>query len=134
TRRETWIGSRVSQLKRAMRGLDPNRHQRYANWQRITDDAALHGLMSDESRAAEYTERIVDYLWDHRGEPRDSDQLNAHLRTEWRTSLPDDMLMKVDLMSMAHGLEVRSPFLDFIVVNLVAPLPADWKLHGWQKK
>ncbi len=43
--------------------------------------------------------------------------------------LPNDMLIKVDRMSMAHGLEVRVPFLDRQMVQFCANLPADFKLH-----
>lgn len=134
TRRETWTGSRISQLKRAMRGLDPDRRRRYANWQRITDDNALRRMMREPAEAETCVRMCLDDLWRHRGEPKEGDDLNAHLLTEWRTSLPDDMLMKVDLASMAHSLEVRSPFLDFNVVDLVTPLPSRLKLHGWKKK
>jgi asparagine synthase (glutamine-hydrolysing) len=42
--------------------------------------------------------------------------------------LPNDMLVKVDRMSMAHGLEVRVPFLDTKLVSFCANLPADYKL------
>ncbi|MFO0973012.1 MAG: asparagine synthase (glutamine-hydrolyzing) [Phycisphaerae bacterium] len=133
TRRETRFGSKVSQLKRAVRGLDRRRPARHANWMRITDDRALGRLLA-HGDAGEHVRQIEQYLWSHRGEPRDGDDLNAHLATEWRTSLPDDMLTKIDLMSMASALEVRSPFLDFRVADLVAPLPAEWKLSGWRKK
>ncbi len=133
TRRETAVGSRVSQLKRAVRGIDRRPATRYANWMRITDDRTLRRLLNHADPAG-HVVAVEQYLWTHRGPPRDSDDLNAHLRTEWTTSLPDDMLTKVDLMSMAHGLEVRSPFLDYRVAELVAPLPADWKLAGWKKK
>jgi asparagine synthase (glutamine-hydrolysing) len=44
------------------------------------------------------------------------------------------MLTKVDLMSMAHGLEIRVPFLDYTVVNFAFSLPAAFKVEGSMKK
>jgi asparagine synthase (glutamine-hydrolysing) len=43
--------------------------------------------------------------------------------------LANDMLTKVDLMSMANGLEVRVPFLDYEVVNFLFSLPSDFKIN-----
>ena len=45
------------------------------------------------------------------------------------TYLPGDLLAKVDLASMAHGLECRGPFLDHRVVELAAAMPLDRKLR-----
>jgi len=47
--------------------------------------------------------------------------------TDLRTYLPDDLLVKVDIASMAHGLECRSPFMDHHVVELAASIP--WRYH-----
>jgi asparagine synthase (glutamine-hydrolysing) len=51
-----------------------------------------------------------------------------------RFRLLDDMLVKVDRMSMANSLEVRSPFLDHCLVELAARIPPELKLRRWQTK
>jgi asparagine synthase (glutamine-hydrolysing) len=51
-----------------------------------------------------------------------------------RVYLQDDILTKVDRASMLHGLEVRSPFLDIELVDLVRKLPARCKLRGGETK
>ena len=48
--------------------------------------------------------------------------------------LPDDLLVKVDLASMAHGLENRSPFLDHRFFEKVAPLPSSRRAHPFRTK
>lgn len=133
-RRETRLGGWISMMKRAVRSMDRRQPWRYANWMRTSDDRTFARLLHRPDRAAAALEDIVRLLWAYRGEPKSEDDLNHHLRTEWQLSLPDDMLTKVDLMSMAHGLEVRSPFLDFRLVDQVFPMDWRWKLHGWRKK
>ena len=50
------------------------------------------------------------------------------------TWLPDDLLVKVDRMSMAHSLELRVPFLDHQVVEFAYRLPSSLKIKGDQNK
>jgi asparagine synthase (glutamine-hydrolysing) len=61
-------------------------------------------------------------------------QLQRHLDFDQKCYLPDDILYKVDRMSMAHSLEVRPPFLDPRIVDFAASLPEDFKLRGSQSK
>lgn len=60
--------------------------------------------------------------------------LDRVLAADIATYLPDDLLVKVDIASMAHGLEVRSPFLDYEFLELTAAMPAKFKLRGHEKK
>jgi asparagine synthase (glutamine-hydrolysing) len=51
-----------------------------------------------------------------------------------KTWLPDDILVKLDRASMAHGLEARAPFLDYRLAEFAASLPVDLKLRGMRTK
>ncbi len=57
------------------------------------------------------------------------DPLNRILEMEWNTQLPDQVLAFVDYLSMAHSVEVRSPFLDYRLVEYVATIPGALKIR-----
>jgi len=58
------------------------------------------------------------------------DPVTQMLYIDTRASLPDDLLMVGDKMSMANSLEVRVPFLDYRLVQFIETLPPSLKLHG----
>ncbi|MEX2260493.1 MAG: asparagine synthase (glutamine-hydrolyzing) [Bryobacteraceae bacterium] len=60
--------------------------------------------------------------------------LNRFLLLDQTTYLPDDILYKVDRMSMAHSLEVRPPFLDHRIAEFAARLPENLKVRGFRTK
>jgi asparagine synthase (glutamine-hydrolysing) len=62
------------------------------------------------------------------------DEISQMMWVDFNTYLPGDILVKVDRMSMAHGLEVRSPFLDQKVIECVMRMPIDLKLKNWETK
>lgn len=58
------------------------------------------------------------------------DPLNRILEMEWNTQLPDQVLAFVDFLSMAHSVEIRSPFLDYRLVEFIATLPGAIKIRN----
>jgi asparagine synthase (glutamine-hydrolysing) len=62
------------------------------------------------------------------------DPLNRILEMEWNSQLPDQVLAFVDFLSMAHSVEIRSPFLDYRLVEFVASLPGNIKIKGGNVK
>jgi asparagine synthase (glutamine-hydrolysing) len=62
------------------------------------------------------------------------DELGGFQLLELRSSLPDELLMYADKLSMAHSLEVRVPYLDRDIVEYVQRLSADMKVRGGSTK
>lgn len=62
------------------------------------------------------------------------DLLHQAMSMDLHTYLPDDLMPKVDLGTMASGLEARSPFLDHHLLELTARLPARLQVRGRQTK
>jgi asparagine synthase (glutamine-hydrolysing) len=67
------------------------------------------------------------------GRARALDPLNQFLVADLATWLPEDLLMKVDKMSMSASLEARVPFLDHRIVELVSGMPSHLKWRGGGK-
>lgn len=77
-------------------------------------------------------QRYLEPFRRHLDRVKDWDPLAAALYVELKTYLVDDILTKVDRMSMAHSLEVRVPFLDHRVVELALSIPSQKKV-GWTR-
>lgn len=73
-------------------------------------------------------------LKEHFGDLSATDPLNRILEMEWKTQLPDQVLAFVDFLSMAHSVEIRSPFLDFRLVEFVATIPGNLKIKNGNVK
>jgi asparagine synthase (glutamine-hydrolysing) len=62
------------------------------------------------------------------------DLVDRMLDVDQQTYLPGDLLVKMDIATMAYGLEARSPLLDHELLELAAALPARFKVNGTEKK
>ena len=76
----------------------------------------------------------VDHLTKHYERLDRGDIVNTILAVDRETFLPDDLLFKIDIATMANGLEARSPLLDHHLVTFVAGLPGNMKLRRSKKK
>ena len=133
--RQGTLTNRVRQLRRFAEGAQLPAKERYLRWATFTTDAEARALMSEASReqvnAATYqarTQQLLSAIADER------ETLSQWLYTDTQLVLPNDMLTKVDLMSMAHGLEVRVPFLDHRLVEFAFQLPEESKINRRTKK
>jgi asparagine synthase (glutamine-hydrolysing) len=66
--------------------------------------------------------------------PEEAGTLSQVMYWEATANLTGDMLVKVDRMSMANSLEVRSPLLDHELAELAATIPHEWKIGGGRGK
>ena len=73
---------------------------------------------------------LAELVGRHASAAAGTDPVSRAMFLDQRMYLPDGVLVKVDRASMAHGVEVRSPFLDHTVVELAASIPVGHKLHG----
>ena len=82
-------------------------------------------------QTADFLASVVADFWRGTEEP-----LERILDWDHREPLPNALLTKLDIASMARSLEVRSPFLDHELVELCARLPSAWKVnrHGGKRK
>ncbi len=76
----------------------------------------------------------IDYLIQKYEEADGDDLLEKLLYLDINTYLPEDLLVKIDIASMANSLEARIPFLDHKFMELIAAIPSKFKLKGRKTK
>ena len=120
----------IRQLNRFATGFKYDSAERYLFWASIASDNYTNSLLKNKS-----LEAGVKFLKQHILNPSiDYSDINNVLYADLHLVLQGDMLTKVDLMSMANSLEVRTPFLDHTIVDFVTRLPTSYKITSSTKK
>ena len=126
---------RAEALKRGVLSLGiEGQLPRFQNVFSIAAADVVDGLFRDGVLPQKAGDAVLGYWRDFEPEMRECDELGAFQVLELRSSLPDELLMYSDKLSMAHGLEVRVPYLDKEVVEYVQRLPAMFKVRMGQRK
>ena len=132
--RNSFFGNKVRQLQRFSRGMLSGVKDRYWDWASFASEKDAQHLLSPESRRRIGKKAAIKRRKDILEHLHPEGDLNEVLLTDMSLVLPYDMLTKVDLMSMANSLEVRTPFLDYKVVNFAFSLPVSSKVDEKMKK
>lgn len=124
------LANKIRQLARFAEGMRLSSKERYWRWAGFADEKTVLSLFSEKSRAGLLQEDYQATKSDLLKSIPDQESINDILFTDMGMVLSNDMLMKVDLMSMANSLEVRVPFLDYEVVNFIFSLPGEFKINS----
>jgi len=125
----------IGKTRRFLEAVPLPAYKRYVRWIGVFDERLKKGIYTEDflRQSANFsTERFTDDCIS-KGNAKLS-LVDRLLQLDTLTYLPDDLLVKVDIASMANALEVRSPFLDHRLMEFAASLPSRLKLKGCIKK
>lgn len=128
--RNSKIGNLARKLDKFASGATLSKHERYWLWASLMNEADATNILIKGSNTSSYLKRKEELLSTIKG----GNDFNDVLFTDMKMVLQSDMLRKVDLMSMANGLEVRTPFLDHNLVNFAFNLSSNYKIDSNMKK
>ena len=124
----------VAQVRRLLVTLGLPGERRYARWMSHFQPEIKAELCTEDFRRAAGSQDSEERLVAAFRASSAPDVVDATLDVDVQTYLPDDLLVKVDIATMAHSLEGRSPFLDHELMQFCASLPSSMKLRGRVKK
>ncbi len=134
--RSGFLSNKIRQFKRFAEGRKLTAKERYWQWATFASEKNALDLLSQDfqPQMADYQQDKSEILQFINNENISENAFNEVLRTDLGLVLPSDMLTKVDLMSMAHALEIRCPFLDVRLMDFVSQLPVNMKIDSQMRK
>jgi len=129
--RNNKLTNTVRQLHRFAEGAALSAEDRYWRWASLLPAENSYALFHPAFQTASNGRKQLKEIFPFQVSGED---LNEVLLADMNLVLVGDMLVKVDMMSMANSLEIRSPFLDQEVVEFAFGLPSAYKIDGSMKK
>lgn len=128
--------NRAVRFQRFLRAASLPRDARYLRWVSAFDEPTKRELYTADFAREVSAAHSAEVLrpWLQHAENKGLGIVDATLLTDTLTYLPNDLLAKVDIATMAVSLEARSPFLDHHVIEFAARLPEGLKLRGFTTK
>ncbi len=126
--------SRVRDAQRFLKAANLPRNERYFRWMSTFNSDVKKTLYTDEFRSRLNGANAMSVIGDWFDRSNGSGLLDATLLTDQMTYLPNDLLVKVDIATMANSLEARSPFLDHNLIEFAASLPENLKMRRFETK
>jgi len=126
--------SRIRDAKRFFQATKLSKNERYFRWMSTFNRDAKDSLYTDSFREKIAGKDAIGFLDEWFDRANGSGILDATLLTDQMTYLPNDLLVKVDIATMANSLEARSPLLDHKVIEFAASLPEDLKMRRFETK
>jgi asparagine synthase (glutamine-hydrolysing) len=126
--------SKARKVRRFLRAASLPPVERYLRWVSVINPEDKDGLYSDDFRESVAGRDVREHLRPWFARANGAGVVDAALLADTMTYLPNDLLVKVDIASMAVSLEARSPFLDHHVIEFAASLPERMKLRGLTTK
>jgi asparagine synthase (glutamine-hydrolysing) len=118
-------------LKRGVRSLDTrDRLRRYQQVLSLLPGDQIDGLFKSDVLPPAGGDEVLRSWEEFSDLMAQTDELGGLQFIELRSTLPDELLMYADKLSMAHSLEVRVPYLDKEVVEYAERLPASFKVRN----
>jgi asparagine synthase (glutamine-hydrolysing) len=125
-----WREKKFNRLAKYIESISPNQARNYAEQVKIFNAGEKEDLYSPEFSRAVNGSDSVDYLLSKYEEAETEDFIDRLLYLDINTYLPEDLLVKMDIATMANSLEARVPFLDHHFMEFVATIPSHLKLKG----
>ena len=126
--------SRLGKAKRFFDVMGRPPAERYLKWTSAISEELKCELCTPEFLSRTSSAKASDYVQPWFEGNGEIDIVDRALMADTSHYLPNDLLVKVDIASMAVSLEARSPFLDHHVMEFAASLPARYKLRGLTTK